>query len=62
MGVALVLGGCAIGGDTAGELPQNALDPDGPIARQQDALWDLVFPIAVGVFILVQGLDRKSVV
>lgn len=62
VGAALVLGGCAIGGDTAGEFPQNALDPEGPIARQQDALWNLVFPIAVGVFILVQGLILVAVI
>jgi cytochrome c oxidase subunit II len=53
----LLLAGCAtIGGDT-GEIPQNALDPAaGSIAEEQDALWNLVFPIAVGVFVLVQGL------
>lgn len=54
--LALLLAGCAIGGDT-GEIPQNALDPAaGTVAEEQDALWNLVFPIAVGVFILVQGL------
>lgn len=39
-----------------GELPQNALDPLGPEARTLDRLWDLVFPIAVVIFVLVQGL------
>ncbi|HVM15125.1 MAG TPA: cytochrome c oxidase subunit II [Egibacteraceae bacterium] len=62
VGVALVVSGCAIGGDTPGEFPQNALDPAGPIARQQDALWNLVFPIAVGVFVLVQGLILVAVI
>ncbi|CAN5584850.1 cytochrome c oxidase subunit II [soil metagenome] len=54
----LLLGACetaALGGDT-GELPMNALDPAGPIARLQDNLWNVVFPIAVFVFVLVQGL------
>ncbi len=52
---ALLLVGCAIEGDT-GEIPQNILDPaPGTIAEEQDALWDRVFPIAVAVFILVQG-------
>jgi cytochrome c oxidase subunit 2 len=52
----LLLGGCAIGGDT-GEIPQNALDPaPGTVAQELDELWNLVFPIAVGVFVLVQGL------
>lgn len=56
LGTVLLASGCAIGGDTAGEFPQNALDPAGPIARSQDALWNLVFPIAIVVFILVQGV------
>lgn len=60
--VAMVVAGCAGGGDTPAEFPQNALDPAGPVARSQDALWDLVFPIAVGVFILVQGLILVAVV
>ena len=47
----LLLAGCATEG-----LPQSALDPAGPVARQQDRLWDLVFWIAVAVFVLVQGL------
>jgi cytochrome c oxidase subunit II len=39
----------------AGDLPQNALDPAGPYAQLKDDLWRLVFPIAVVVFVLVQG-------
>ncbi|MBA2528483.1 MAG: cytochrome c oxidase subunit II, partial [Euzebyales bacterium] len=35
---------------------QSALSPAGPVARQQDQLWRIVFPIAVVVFVLVQGL------
>jgi len=38
------------------ELPQNALDPQGPVARQLDNLWDPVLLVAVVVFFLVQGL------
>ena len=56
----LLVAGCASAGD--GALPQNALDPAGPVARIQDRLWDLVFPVAVVVFILVQGLIIVAVV
>ena len=45
----LFVGGCA-----QDPLPQTTLDPAGPVARSQDRLWDLVFPIAVGVFVLVE--------
>lgn len=38
------------------ELPQSALNPAGPVAQQQDNLWDLVFWTAVGVFVIVQAL------
>jgi cytochrome c oxidase subunit 2 len=47
----LLLAGCATEG-----LPQSAMDPAGPIARSENNLWNYVFIIAVGVFILVQGL------
>ncbi|MEX2323537.1 MAG: cytochrome c oxidase subunit II [Acidimicrobiia bacterium] len=36
-------------------MPQNSLEPAGPEARRIDGLWQLVFWIAVGVFVLVQG-------
>lgn len=49
----LLLAGCAAG-TPDGTIPQNVLDPAGPVARQQDRLWDLVFPIAVVVFFVVQ--------
>lgn len=49
IGTLLLLSGCA-----SEQLPQNALDPAGPVARSQDDLWDLVFPIAIGVFVLVE--------
>jgi cytochrome c oxidase subunit 2 len=46
----LLLAGCA-----NADLPQDALSPEGPVARQQDQLWDIVYPIAVGVFVFVQA-------
>ncbi|HUH08717.1 MAG TPA: cytochrome c oxidase subunit II [Egibacteraceae bacterium] len=51
-GIALLAVGCG----ALDERPvQSALDPAGPVARAQDQLWNIVFPIAVGVFVLVQG-------
>ncbi|MEY2467861.1 MAG: cytochrome c oxidase subunit [Actinomycetota bacterium] len=41
-------------GDTS--QPQNVLDPEAPIARQLDRLWDPVFGIAIFVFVLVEVL------
>lgn len=49
--VALMASGC---GDE--NLPQNSLDPQGPVARQLDRLIDPVFLVAAAVFVLVQGL------
>jgi cytochrome c oxidase subunit II len=37
----------------SGAGPQSALDPRGPIARDIDGLWDLVFVIATVIFFLV---------
>jgi cytochrome c oxidase subunit 2 len=37
-------------------MPQDALDPQGPIARKLDNLIHPVFAIAAGIFILVEGL------
>jgi cytochrome c oxidase subunit II len=61
--VALLASGCAnldgsdpsrVPGPNPGrEVPADALNPLGPIAREQDALWDLVFPVAVAVFVVV---------
>lgn len=39
----------------AADAPQDALDPAGPFARKADDLWNLVFPIAVVIFFIVQG-------
>lgn len=47
--VIALLAGCAK------DAPQDALDPAGPLARQADRLWDLVFAIAVVIFVLVEG-------
>jgi cytochrome c oxidase subunit II len=53
-GLVLLVAGCTVGAGGS-DLPQNALDPAGPYARLKDDLWRLVFPIAVAVFVLVQG-------
>jgi cytochrome c oxidase subunit 2 len=53
----VVLAGCATEG-----LPQSAMDPAGPIARTENDLWNFVFPIAVAVFVLVQGLILFAVI
>ncbi|WKZ83691.1 MAG: cytochrome c oxidase subunit II [Acidimicrobiia bacterium] len=42
-----------LGRIVGGDLPQNSLDPAGPIAEQVDSLFWLVFWIATGVFALV---------
>lgn len=55
--MALLLAGC---GDT--ELPQNALDPQGPYAQKVHDLARPVFIIAGLVFVLVQGLVIYSAV
>jgi len=39
----------------AGSGPQTALDPEGPIGRQIDDLWELVFVMATVVFVIVQA-------
>jgi cytochrome c oxidase subunit 2 len=51
VGLALLVTACA--GDN---LPQDMLAPEGPIARKQDGLWNLVFGVAVGVFVLVEAI------
>jgi cytochrome c oxidase subunit 2 len=48
--VALLVVGCA------SNAPQDTLDPAGPNANKELGLFQLVFWVAVGVFILVQGL------
>lgn len=48
---ALTLAGCA-----GNNLPQDVLAPEGPIARKQDGLWNLVFWVALAVFVVVEAL------
>ncbi len=43
------------------DLPQNSLDPEGPIARDIDGLWQLTFWIAVVIFVLVQAALLYSI-
>lgn len=40
----------------AKNAPLDSLDPAGPVAREIDGLWTLVFGAAVAVFVLVEGL------
>jgi len=49
--MALASSACA-----TGDLKQNALDPEGPVAKQLDRLWDPVFAIAAVIFFLVNFL------
>ncbi|HEX4978570.1 MAG TPA: cytochrome c oxidase subunit II [Acidimicrobiales bacterium] len=49
--VALASSACA-----SGDLEQNALDPEGPVSRQLDRLWDPVFAMAAVIFFLVNFL------
>jgi cytochrome c oxidase subunit 2 len=46
----LLLAGCAA------TDPQNALAPEGPVARMEGDLFNLIFWIAVGVFVVVEAL------
>jgi len=47
--VTLILSGCSA------DAPLDTLDPKGPAAQSIDELWDVVFAIAVVVFVLVQA-------
>jgi len=53
---ALLAGACAP------NAPLDTLQPAGPIARQIDSLWDIVFAAAIAVFVLVEGLIVVAVV
>ncbi|MGI8823648.1 MAG: cytochrome c oxidase subunit II [Acidimicrobiia bacterium] len=56
LGVAvLVLASCS------GSGPQSALRPEGPIARDLDGLWDLVYLLAVIVFVVVMAVFLYSI-
>ncbi|WP_108664948.1 cytochrome c oxidase subunit II [Euzebya rosea] len=65
-GLAMLATGCSVdldGSDTAQipgpnpnrPLPADALNPLGPVARSQDELWDIAYPITIAVFLLVFG-------
>ena len=57
VGALLLLAGCA------GDAPQDTLQPEGPIARKQDGLFNPIFYLAVvPVFVLVQGLVIATVI
>jgi cytochrome c oxidase subunit 2 len=58
-GLAVLLAAC--GTTDPADFPQDALSPEGPTARLADDLWRIVFPVAVGVFVLVQGLILVAV-
>jgi cytochrome c oxidase subunit 2 len=46
----------------AENAPQDALEPAGEYAREPDKLWDLVFAIAVVIFVIVEALLVFAVV
>jgi cytochrome c oxidase subunit II len=49
-GAAVLLSACAK------DAPQDVFKPAGPAARKADDLWNLVFPVAVAIFFIVEGL------
>src|SRR5687768_1872405 len=59
LGGSLALLGTACGRE---ELPQNTLDPQGPVARRLDDLVDPVFVIAGVIFVLVNFLVLFAVI
>jgi cytochrome c oxidase subunit II len=60
LGLVALLAAC--GTTDPADYPLDALSPQGPTAQAQDDLWRLVFPVSVGVFILVQGLIIAAIV
>jgi cytochrome c oxidase subunit 2 len=54
--LAVVLSACS------GSGPQTALDPEGPIGRTIDDLWELVFIMATVVFVIVQAAIIYAIV
>jgi cytochrome c oxidase subunit II len=48
--IALLATGCAE------DAPQDVFRPAGPDAEKAQALWNIVFPIAVAIFVIVEGL------
>jgi cytochrome c oxidase subunit 2 len=51
-----------LAGACAPNAPLDTLQPAGPIARQIDSLWDIVFAAAIAVFVLVEGLIVVAIV
>ncbi|MPZ72650.1 MAG: cytochrome c oxidase subunit II [Nitriliruptorales bacterium] len=51
LAVASLLTGCA-----GEDLPQDTLAPAGPVAQAQDELWNIVFWVALAVFVIVETL------
>lgn len=45
-----------LGAGCAADAPLTTLEPEGPIGRQIDDLWRIVFYLAVFVFVVVEGL------
>lgn len=60
--LAAAVAGLALLAGCAKDAPQDALDPAGPIAKDIDNLFMPIFWVAVGVFVLVQGLIVASVI
>jgi cytochrome c oxidase subunit II len=52
-GVVAIVLACA---SCASDAPQDTLEPEGPLARTIDGLWNEVIIVAIVVFFLVQGL------
>ncbi len=46
----------------SGSGPQSALDPKGPVAEQIDDLWELVYVLAIAVFVFVMALLLWSII
>ena len=44
------------------DAPQDFLEPEGPVARRADQLWDITFLIAAIIFVIVQGLLVYAIV
>lgn len=60
--LALTTAVAALAVTACGAEPQSALDPKGPFARKPDDLWQLVFVIAIVVFVIVMGLIVYTIV
>ncbi len=59
---AAALGCLALLTACAQDAPQDFLEPEGPIARRADDLWNITFLIAAIIFVIVQGLLVYAIV